>query len=393
MYNEIKHIKKKIKIVKEIVMSKKRIVLTGGGTGGHIFPLVAIAEEMRKQYDDIDFLYIGTKAQMGEVAKQVMEEVGIPTKNVATGKMRRYFSLQYFLDFFRIPFGIIQSLYHLLVYMPDAVFSKGGYASVPVVIAAAIYRIPVLTHDSDAVPGWANRIGGKLSRYIAISYAESEKYFLARKTVLTGNPLREVVLQGDCARGYERWGFSESRPTLLVVGGSQGAKVINDAILRVLPQLSKLVQVLHVTGKDHYEKAKNLAAEYGFKSGRHRYFAVPFLNREEMADAYAVADIVISRSGANSITELAATKKVVIFVPLKRSANDHQRMNAFEIAKIGGALVMEETNLGSNLLLEKIEELLTTKELRTQMQENITAFYHPDAATKIVAGIVKMMEE
>lgn len=374
-------------------MSKKRIVLTGGGTGGHIFPLVAVAEELRKQYDNIDFLYIGTKSQMGDVAEKVMDDLNIPTKNISTGKMRRYFSPQYFLDFFRIPLGVMQSLYHLLVYMPDAVFSKGGYASVPVVIAAAIYRIPILTHDSDAVPGWANQIGGKLSRYVAISYPTSEKYFLASKTVLTGNPLREVILQGDRARGYERWGFSESRPTLMVFGGSQGAKVINDAILRILPDLSNLVQVLHVTGKEHYEQANKLAAEFGFKSGRHRYFAVPFLDREEMADAYAVADIVVSRSGANSITELAATKKVAIFVPLKRSANDHQRMNAFEIAKIGGALVMEESNIGENLLIEKIEELLTTKELRAQMQENIAAFYHPDAAEKIVAGIVKMMDE
>jgi UDP-N-acetylglucosamine--N-acetylmuramyl-(pentapeptide) pyrophosphoryl-undecaprenol N-acetylglucosamine transferase len=374
-------------------MSKKRIVLTGGGTGGHIFPLVAIAEELQRQYDDIDFLYIGTNAQMGEVAKKTMDELAIPTKNVATGKMRRYFSLQYFTDFFRVPFGVAQSLYHLLVFMPDAVFSKGGYAALPVVIAAWLYRIPVLTHDSDAVPGWANRVGGKLSRYVATSYGVSEKYFLASKTVLTGNPLREVVLKGDRARGYARWGFSESRPTLLVFGGSQGAKVINDSILRILPDLSKMVQVLHITGKDHYENAVRLAAEYGFKSGRHRYFAAPFLDREEMADAYAVADIVVSRSGANSITEIAATKKVAILVPLVSSANDHQRMNAFEIAKIGGALVMEESNLGGNLLIEKIDELLHTKELRKQMQEKVAAFYHPDAAKKIVAGIVKMIEE
>lgn len=373
--------------------NKKQIVLTGGGTGGHIFPLIAVAEELRKQYEEIDFLYIGTKAQMGDVAEQVMKELNIPTKNVATGKMRRYFSLAYFLDFFRIPIGVLQSLYFLLVFMPDAVFSKGGYASIPVVIAAWIYRIPVLTHDSDAVPGWANRVGGKLSRYVAVSYATSIKYFIASKTVLTGNPIRDGMLHGDRARGYERWGFSESRPTLLVFGGSQGARAINESILRILPELSKMVQVLHITGKDNYESSKRLAAEFGFKSGRHRYFAAPFLNREEMADAYAVADITVSRSGANSITEIAANRNVAILVPLASSANDHQRMNAFEIAKMGGALVMEESNLGTHLLLEKIEELLQEKELRSQMQEKIGVFYHPDAAAKIVAGIVKMMEE
>lgn len=374
-------------------MRKKRIVLTGGGTGGHIFPLVAVAEELRRQYDHIDFLYIGTSAQMGDVAQKVMEELNIPTKNIATGKMRRYFSLEYFGDLFRIPFGIMQSLWHLLIYMPDAVFSKGGYASLPVVIAAWIYHIPILTHDSDAVPGWANRIGGKLSRYVAVSYSASVKYFLASKTMVTGNPIREAILHGDRLRGYQRWGFSESRPTLLVVGGSQGARAINKAILRILPELSKRVQVLHITGKGNFDESNHIAAEYGFKSGRHRYFAVPFLDRDEMADAYAVADIIVSRSGANSITEIAATQLVAIFVPLTHSANDHQSMNAYEIAKIGGALVMEESNLGSNLLIEKIDELLQQKELRTQLQQKIKAFYYPDAAKKITAGIIKMMEE
>ena len=374
-------------------MSKKRIVLAGGGTGGHIFPLVAVAEELQKQYDNVDFLYIGTKAQMGQVAQDSMAEIGIPTKNIMTGKMRRYFSPQYFLDFFRMPIGIIQSLWHLLVFMPDAVFSKGGYASVPVVLAAWIYRIPVLTHDSDAVPGWANRICGKFSKYVAISYPVSKKYFLAQKTVLTGNPIRKEMTMGDTQRGYERWGFTQARPTVFVFGGSQGAGAINDAIIRILPDLAKIAQVLHITGETQYNEVLKKAAEMGFKSGRHRYFAQAFLNREEMADAYAMSDIVVSRSGANSVTEIAANKKVAIFVPLPRSANDHQRMNAFEIAKIGGALVLEEQNLGETLLIEKIKELLLNKELRTQLQEKIYTFYHPDATENIVAGIMKMIEE
>jgi UDP-N-acetylglucosamine--N-acetylmuramyl-(pentapeptide) pyrophosphoryl-undecaprenol N-acetylglucosamine transferase len=372
---------------------KKRIVLTGGGTGGHIFPLIAVMEEIRRQCNDAEFLYIGTKSQMGDLAEQSMAAVGIETKNISTGKMRRYFSIEYFFDFFRIPFGIVQSLWHLLIFMPDAVFSKGGYAAIPVVIAARIYRIRVLTHDSDAVPGWANRVGGKLSYYVAVSYVASKRYFLAEKTVLTGNPIRKTMLQGDRNRGYQRWGFGESRPVLFVFGGSQGAQVINEAILRILPELSKLAQVLHVTGKDHYEDVLHRAAEYGFKSGRHQYFATPFLSREEMADAYAVSDIVVSRAGANSITEIAANQKVAILVPLSNSANNHQHMNAFEVARIGGALVLEESNLGSNILTEKITELLYSKELRAKLQENIKVFYHPEAAEKIAAGLLKMIEE
>ncbi len=374
-------------------MENLRIVLTGGGTGGHVFPLVAVAQEMKRQVPNTDFLYIGTKSQMGKMAEDTMAEIGVPTKNITTGKMRRYFSLEYFLDFFRIPVGLVQSLWHLLVYMPDAVFSKGGYASVPVVIAAWLYHIPVLTHDSDAIPGWANRICGKLSYYVAISYVTSMKYFTTKNTVLTGNPIRQSILQGDRMRGYVRWGFTESRPTILIIGGSQGAQRINQAIMTILSDLTKISQILHVTGQDNYEKTLHLAAEYGIKSGRHLYVATPFLNSEEMADAYAVADIVISRAGANSITEIAANKKVAIFIPLPESANDHQLMNANEMAKMGGAMVVEEPNLGSNLFIEKIKELLYTRELRLQLQEKISVFYHPDAAEKIVAGITKMISE
>ena len=373
-------------------MSKKRIVLAGGGSGGHVFPLIAVAEELEAQYPDTEFLYIGTSAQMGKVAEEAMNEIGIPTKNILTGKLRRYFSMQYFLDFFRVPIGIVQSLVYLLQFMPDAVFSKGGYASVPVVIAAWLYHIPVLTHDSDAVPGWANRICGKFSRYVAVSYSTSKKYFIANKTVVTGNPIRTEMTTGNRARGYERWGFTEARPTVFIMGGSQGAKAINDAVTAILPQLSKIAQVLHITGKEHYDRAVKLAAKAGFKSGRHLYVAVPFLNRTEMADAYAVSDIILSRSGANSVTEIAANKKVAIFVPIPQGLSQ-QYMNAYEIAKIGGALVLEEQNLGRRILMEKIEELLHNRELRKQLQEKIYTFYHKDAAKKIVAGIVKMIEE
>ena len=372
---------------------KKRIVLTGGGTGGHIFPLVDVAEACRRECGDVEFLYIGTRSQMGDLAEQVMNSAGIPTKNVMTGKMRRYFSLEYVLDLCRIPMGIVQSLWHLLVFMPDVVFSKGGYAAIPVIIAARMYRIRVLTHDSDAVPGWANRVGGKLSYYVALSYVTSRRYFLAEKTLLTGNPVGTAITQGDRERGYKRWNFTEARPTVFVCGGSQGARAINEAVLRILPELAKIAQVLHITGKDHYEKTIHLAGEYGFKSGRQQYFAVPFLDREEMADAYAIADIVVSRAGANSITEIAANQKVAILIPLPNSANDHQHMNAYEVAKMGGAWVLEEDNIGSNLLLEKILELLHSKELRTKIQESVRVFYHPDAATKIAAGLIRMIEE
>ncbi len=369
----------------------KRIVLVGGGTGGHIFPLVAVAQEFKKQYPNTKFLYIGSGSQMGGKAKEIMAEEGIKTINIFSGKIRRYFSFRNLLDMFLIPIGILQSLVILLVYMPDAVFSKGGYVSVPVVFVAWIYRIPVLTHDSDAIPGWANRFCGRLSRYVAISYKRSKKYFLDYKTLLTGNPIREELTQGDAQRARERWGFSESKPVVFVTGGSQGARLINDSVIKILEELTHLAQVIHVTGPNNYERVKKLAGEYGFRTDRHRYVAVPFLERDEMADAYALADVVISRSGANSITEIAANKKVSILIPLASAANNHQYMNAFEISRLGGAVVLEESNLGRHVLLEKIKKLLHDEKLIAQMSEKASHFYHPDAASKIVKGIVRMM--
>jgi len=381
-----------------------RVVLTGGGSGGHVFPLIAVAKELREKKKRIKFLYIGSKAQFGKQAKDLMAQEEIKTKNILAGKIRRYFSLYYFWDLLKMPIGVVQSLWILLWYMPDVIFSKGGYVSVPVVIAAWIYRIPILTHESDAIPGWANRFIGKMSRYVAVSYPSTRAYFIEEKVVLTGNPIRKELLQGDIVRARERWQFSESMPVILVIGGSQGAKSLNDAVIGIMSDLSHRAQVLHVTGENNYKEASDYAGEMGFKSGRHRYVAVPFLERDEMADAYALADLIISRAGANSLTEIAANKKPAILIPLesqdqpinamefaappKGDANDYDQMKAYQIAAVGGATVLEEANLGHHLLMGKITELLDQPELRAKMAQQVGLFYHPDAAEKIANGVL-----
>lgn len=381
-----------------------RVVLTGGGSGGHIFPLIAVAKEIRSRKEKAKFLYIGTHAQFGKKAKEIMAQEGIKTKNVLAGKVRRYFSLYYIWDMIKMPCGVVQSLWILLWYMPDVIFSKGGYVSVPVVIAAWLYRIPVLTHESDAIPGWSNRFIGKLSRYVAVSYPATRSYFLEEKVVLTGNPIRKELTQGDAAAARERWAFSESMPVILVIGGSQGAKALNDAVIGIMSELAHRAQVLHVTGEKNYKEASDFAGEMGFKSGRHRYVAVPFLDRDQMADAYALSDLIISRAGANSLTEIAANRKPAIIIPLesqdqpfnalefaappKGDANDYDQMKAYQLAAVGGAVVLEEANLGQHILMGKITELLDQPELRAKMSQQVRVFYHPDAAEKIADGIL-----
>lgn len=366
-----------------------RIILTGGGTGGHLFPLIAVARKVKEKLGpDVEFLYIGSGVA---IEREVMEKEGIAVKNVQSGKLRRYFSFSNIVDVFKLPIGFVQSLWILLRFMPDAVFSKGGYASVPVVIAAWIYRIPVLIHESDAVAGLANRFSAKFAKRIAVSYPSAKKYFAQEKTAVVGNPVRENVIGGDPAAGRAQFSISESRPTILVLGGSQGAQIINDAIVKILPQLLQKSQVIHQTGKLNYEKVVHQAAEYGIKAGREGYVPVAFLDSEMLRSAFAVCDAIVSRAGANSISEIAANGKPAILIPLETAANDHQRMNAYDISKIGGASVLEESNLGQHILMQEIERILNDKDLAKNMAEKMKTFYHPNADEVIANGVIEMV--
>ena len=365
-----------------------RIVLTGGGTGGHLTPLVAVADKLKSKLgSEAEILYIGSGAEM---EKKIMSEEGIPAKFVVTGKMRRYFSFQNFVDFFKVPIGFVQSLWILLRFMPDAIFSKGGYVAVPIVLAGWIYRIPIMIHESDSAPGIANQFLFKFANRIAVAYPSAGEYFPKEKTALVGNPIRFQITEGDAKILRQEIGFTESRKTLLILGGSQGSRVINDAIVKILPQLLQHFQIVHQTGQEHYDDVLREAAFVGVKAGHNGYYAVPFMNANKLRDAFALSDLVISRAGATFITEIAANGKPAILIPISESANDHQRMNAYALAQIGAALVLEEANLGEHILLEKINYILNDNELQQNMVEKIKTFYHPTAADVIANGIIEI---
>ena len=366
-----------------------RIVLTGGGTGGHLTPLVAVADKLKaKLGGDANLLYIGSGAEM---EKKMMKEEGIPAKFVLSGKMRRYFSFQNVIDFFKLPIGFIQSLWILLRFMPDVIFSKGGYVAVPIVIVAWIYRIPIMIHESDSAPGIANQFLARFANRIAVAYPSAEEYFPKEKTALVGNPIRYQVTDGDPIILRQQLNFTQSRKTILVLGGSQGSQAINDAIVKILPQLLQHFQVIHQTGEKNYENVIREAAFMGVKAGHEGYYPVGFMNANKLRDAFALSDLVISRAGATFITEIAANAKPAILVPISQSANDHQRMNAYALAKIGAALVLEETNLGEHILIQKIENILNDNELRSAMTEQIQTFYHPNAADVIANSIIEIV--
>lgn len=370
-------------------MESLRIVLTGGVSGGHTFPLLAVADALRKRHPEgVEFLFIGPAGHFGGEA---FEKEGISAKKVATGKWRRYFSFQNFIDPFKIPFGLLQALWHLFWFMPDAVFAKGGSASVPVALAAWMYRIPVLIHDSDATAGVANRFLGRFAKRIAIAYPGAREFFPAEKTALTGNPVRQEILDGQSERGLMTFGLDPAKPVLLVLGGSLGATALNEALLRILPDLlAKGIQVVHQTGSEHFEKIQKAVTEYGIQDHQ-GYILRSFLSGVELGDLLAAATLVLSRAGAGSIAELAAHSKAAILVPLASAANNEQRLNAHDIAHIGGAIIMEEENLTEHLLSGTISDLLTDGEKRAALGQALHSFYHADAAESIASGIESMI--
>lgn len=366
-----------------------RIVLTGGGTGGHIFPILAVVGEIRKKSagkDDVDFLFLGPD---GELEKEVMDKEFIPSKKILAGKMRRYFSGYTILDIFKLPVGLLQSLWHLLVFMPDAVFAKGGYASVPVAAAAWIYRIPVLIHESDIMPGLANQILARIAKRALVSFPGSERFFPERKVFLSGSPVRVEITQGSAEEARKIFYLNQEKKTILVMGGSLGARAINQAILRILLKIIKEYQLIHVTGKLDYETVVREAGKIGVKAGRGGFHPYPFL-REDLKHAFAVSDLIISRAGANALTEIAANAKPAIIIPISGSANKHQEQNAFAFSQAGAAIVLEQGNLGENILWGKIKEVMGDKELDFELRERIKKFFNPRAAEIIAEEILKL---
>ena len=367
-----------------------RILLTGGGTGGHLFPLLAVAQTIKKQSKEpVEFLYLG---HCNKLSEDVLKQNGIRTSHVLTGKWRRYFSLANLWDAIKLPIGIIQALIKVLIFMPDVVFSKGGYSSVPAVIAARTYWIPIVVHESDAIPGRANRFMEHLADVIAISYQMTADYTNPTKTIFAGNQVRENLLGGDVVKAKATLGIKSSKPVLLILGGSQGAKKINEVIIKILPRLLATYEVIHQSGEKNFEETKDLAGQAGVKPGREGYHLYQFLSDsgDLMKHALTAADLILSLAGATAIAEIAAYGKPSILIPLQGSANDHQLHNAFEVAKTGGAMALKEENLTPELLLGKIDILMNDAPLRKAMGEKARGYHHQDAAKIIAEAVLKL---
>lgn len=328
-------------------MSKK-IVLTGGGTAGHVTPNMALIPKLQEL--DYEIVYMGS---YDGIEKKLMEDFHIPYYGIATGKFRRYFDPKNFSDPFRVIKGMTEARKYLKEIKPDVLFSKGGFVSVPVVRAAYSLGIPCIIHESDMTPGLANKLCIPVAKKVCCNFPETFSLLPPNKAVLTGSPIRQELTTGSKEAGYELCGFDSSKPVIMVVGGSLGSAAVNQAVRDVLPELLKDFQVVHLCGK---EKVDNLLLTTpGYK--QFEYI------KSEMKDIFAMADIVISRAGANAISELLALRKPNILIPLpSTSSRGDQILNAKSFESQCFSIVIDEDDLTSKILLEKIQELYCNRQ-------------------------------
>ncbi|RDU25083.1 undecaprenyldiphospho-muramoylpentapeptide beta-N-acetylglucosaminyltransferase [Anaerosacchariphilus polymeriproducens] len=353
----------------------KRIILTGGGTAGHVTPNIALIPGLTEMGFDIH--YIGS---YNGIEKKLIEEFDIPYYGISSGKLRRYFDVKNLIDPFKVLRGYAQALKLMKSLKPNVIFSKGGFVAVPVVLAAKRAKIPIIIHESDLTPGLANKICIPSATKVCCNFPETLDYLPKEKAVLTGSPIRKELLSGNKLRALEFCQFTSNKPTLLVIGGSSGAAIINETIRGVLPELLKEYQVIHLCGKgklepsfDHYEG----------------YIQFEYV-RKELNDLFALADLVISRAGANAIYELLALHKPNILIPLSANASrGDQILNANSFESQGFSYVMQEESLSNLKLLDAIKDVYKNRQKYIAAMEASSQMNSIETILQLINNITK----
>ncbi len=368
-----------------------RILFTGGGTGGHVFPIIAVMRELKRMAEeerilDVEIFY----ASPDDFGKDLIEQEGALRIKIRSGKIRRYASWRNIADAFTLVLGIFQALWNFFLIVPDVVFSKGGHGALPSVIAAIVFRIPLIIHESDAAPGLVNRFSARFAKRIGIAFAGAEEFFRGKNVALIGVPIRKRILGGDATQAKEKLAILSRLPVVGVMGGSQGAQKINNALLGCLKDMTEEYEVAHQTGANNFEDAAGEARvilEFGHTE---RYRAFGFLDEFQLEEFYSACDLVVSRAGASSIYEIAAWGKPSLLIPLSHAAQDHQRENAYEYAAAGAAVVIEEGNLTPHILLGEVRKLMGDPEKRKKIGEAAKRFSRVDSAEVVAREILKM---
>ncbi|MBI2035537.1 MAG: UDP-N-acetylglucosamine--N-acetylmuramyl-(pentapeptide) pyrophosphoryl-undecaprenol N-acetylglucosamine transferase [Candidatus Liptonbacteria bacterium] len=371
-----------------------RILFTGGGTGGHIYPLIAVARELKiaavSENLKVKSFYLGACGDY----KETLGGEGITVMKVAGGKFRNYRSILNFFDIFRVIYAFFQSLVKLYFLMPDVIFSEGGPGALPVVIAGRFYRIPVIIHDANAIPGKTSLISARYASRIGISFESAAGYFNRTNIALTGNPIRSGLVENMPSKEFAKTslGWNGAIPVLLVLGGSQGATRINDFIFENLDFLIRDFQIYHQVGRANYDETIN---QVGFlldnftAEEKSRYRPVAYFETdEEMRKAYAASDLIIARAGAGTIFEIAAAHKPSILIPLPEGAD--QKANAYAFADSGAAIVILQENLTPNILISQVKKILGDKAQAETMIKAAAQFSKPEAGRMLAEEILRL---
>ena len=370
-----------------------RIVIAGGGTGGHVLPAVSVIEELRRRNIRAEYLWIGSH---DGVEREAAKRAGIAYAAISTGKFRRYLDPQTVLDAGRIPIGVLQASRHVRAFKPDVIFSTGGFVSVPTVIAGA--RIaPILTHEQTAIIGLATKIDARFADVLALSHERSQASVpgFARRVVVTGNPVRLSLLDGDASRGFEHLGFDPGVPLLYVTGGARGSSPINQRIEALLPELLDHCQILHQVGpptaNDDAIRLQNLCLSWP-KAHQRRYRVVEFVG-DELRDIYAAATLVVARAGAGTIAELPLLGLPAILIPLPLSGGGEQDVNAQILGDAGAAIVVPQTEATRDRLRSDILALLHDADRRQQMAVKAKLLARPDAAARLTDELLSLAND
>lgn len=372
-----------------------KIVFTGGGTGGHFYPLIAVAEALHQVVASERLL----APQLFYVAPTPFDEQALFENDITyikspAGKMRRYSSVRNFTDFFYTIAGVIWSFFFLLRTYPDVVFSKGGYASVPTVIAAHLLRIPIVIHESDSKPGRANLLAAKYATRIAVTFESSVAFFPEKvrgKIARTGIPVRAALAEPLPEGAQQELGLDTNVPTVLILGGSSGSVRINELVLTGLPELTNVANIIHQTGKDNFEEVAS-TSKLILENAAHkdRYHVFPYLTRDSMREAAGAAALVVSRAGATAITEIALWKKPAVLIPIPESVSHDQRTNAYSYARTGAAVVLEEENMTPHLLVSEVSRIVGDAELRARMGAAGASFANANASLLIAEELLRI---
>lgn len=366
-------------------------MFVGGGTGGHFYPLIAVAERLRMHGQpgtEYRFFYIGPdKYDEAELTKNNIEFIYCPA-----GKVRRYFSPLNFLTPFTTFYAFFVAVWKLYKVYPDVLFSKGGHTSVPVVLAAAFLCIPIVVHESDSRPGRANKLAAKFAKYIAISFEACAQFFPKKKTALTGIPIRQAFMQ-PAANPHAELGIPSDKPVIFVTGGSSGAVRVNNLILNSIDDLLPHFTIIHQTGAEHESTVASAAASLLTDSSLlSSYFVRGSLTGREMDLAQSAATIIISRAGAGTIFEIARKGKPSIIIPIPEEISHDQRNNAYEYARYGAAFVIEEKNLVDDLLVAEIHRIIDDEQRYRNMSMAAQQFAKDDAAEQLAAILITIAD-